>query len=67
MCDALISYEDIEKGGAFMSKKKKGIKKETKEKYEAPLIEKVTVTSSYRMACCAEYSGSGGAASPGCY
>jgi hypothetical protein len=49
-----------------MSKKKNGAKNVSKEKYETPLIEKVTVTSSYRMASCAEYSGSGGSASPGC-
>jgi hypothetical protein len=48
-----------------MAKKKKELKKQVKEKYAAPEIEKVRVTSSYRMASTAEYSGSGGPWSPG--
>jgi len=41
-----------------MKRKKSVTGKKSKEAYEAPEIQKVRVTSSYRMACTAETGGS---------
>jgi hypothetical protein len=49
-----------------MSEKKKESKPVTKEKYEAPVMEKVKVASSYRMASTADFGpGSDAPNSPG--